>query len=115
MLEGEFEEAPPAPKPVTSFPKPASPAPELVRTTRTKGPVAGLEQRERGILQYSKVENRGGFFESDLAQQPWYLKLGVWLLALALFALVGWAAFRATSFFKQKVAGPDESVPVEGR
>ena len=106
VLEGALEEAPPAPKLPTSFPKPASPAPELVRTTRTKGPVAGLEQRERGILQYSKVENRGGFFESDLSQQPWYLKIGVWLLALALFALVGWAAFRATSFFKQKVAGP---------
>ena len=116
VLEGVLEEVAPAPKPVTSFPKPASPAPELVRTTRTKGPVAGLEQRERGILQYSRVENRGGFFESDLAQQPWYLKLGVWLLAIVLFALVGWAAFRATSFFKQKVAGPDpESAPVEGR
>jgi hypothetical protein len=116
VLEGALEEAPPAPKPMPSFPKPASPAPELVRTTRTKGPVAGLEQRERGILQYSKVENRGGFFESDLSQQPWYLKIGVWLLALVLFALVGWAAFRATSFFKQKVAGPDaDTAPAQER
>jgi len=116
VLEGALEDAPPAPKPVTSFPKPASPSPELVRTTRTKGPVAGLEQRERGILQYSKVENRGGFFESDLSQQPWYLKIGVWLLALALFALVGWAAFRATSFFKQKVAGPSaDTEPAQDR
>lgn len=98
VLEGVVEEAPPAPK---------LPAPELVRTTRTKTPVAGLEQRERGILQYSKVENRGGFFESDLGQQPWYTKLGVWLLALALFALIGWATFRATNFFKAKVASPD--------
>ena len=120
VLEGAFDEPPPAPvapvRPPTGFPKPASPAPELVRTTRTKGPVAGLEQRERGILQYSKVENRGGFFESDLAQQPWYLKLGIWLLAIVLFALLGWAAFRATSFFKQKIVSPDaETAPVQDR
>jgi hypothetical protein len=109
VLEGALDE--PAP-----FPRPASPAPELVRTTRTQTPVRGLEQRERGILQYSKVENRGGFFESDLAQQPWYLKLGVWLLALALCALVGWAAFRATSFFKEKVAGPSsDTAPAQDR
>jgi hypothetical protein len=116
VLEGALDEPPPSPKPVVPFPKPASPAPELVRTTRTKGPVAGLEQRERGILQYSKVENRGGFFESDISQQPWYLKIGVWLLALAVFALLGWAAFRATSFFKQKVAGPDsDTAPAQER
>jgi hypothetical protein len=109
VLEGALEEpapAPaPAPKPQPPFPKPASPAPELVRTARMAAP-GGLEQRERGILQYSKVERRGGFLQSDLAQQPWYVKLGVWLLALALFALVGWAAFRATSFFKDKISGP---------
>ena len=75
-----------------------------MRTARVAGPVRGLEQRERGVLQYSKVAPGGGFFQSELAQQPWYVKLGVWLLALALFALIGWAAYRATSFFKQKTA-----------
>ena len=125
VLEGALDEPPPEPivpaapvapaRPAAGFPKPASPAPELVRTTRTKGPVAGLEQRERGILQYSKIQSHGGFFQTDLAQQPWYLKLGVWLLALALFALVGWAAFKASSFFKQKIAGTEEITPVEAR
>jgi hypothetical protein len=103
VLEGAHEE----PKPQPAFPKPASPSPELVRTARMASPARGaLEQRERGILQYSKVESRGGFIQADLAQQPWYVKLGVWLLALAIFALVGWAAFHATSFFKEKISGP---------
>jgi len=109
VLEGEWQAPAPAPRPQPVFPKPASPAPELVRTARTPSPNAprALEQRERGVLQYSKVEAQGGFFQSDLSQQPWYLKLGVWLLAIALFVLLGWAAFQATSFFKEKVAGPD--------
>ncbi len=127
VLEGALDEPPPArrepppaPKPVVPFPKPASPSPELVRTARMQNParggVGGLEQRERGILQYSKVENRGGLFEADIAQQPWYTKLGLWLLALALCALLGWAAFRATSFFKEKVAGPSsDTAPAEER
>lgn len=76
----------------------------------------GLEQRERGVLQYSKVESGGGFFQAELSQQPWFVKLGVWLLALALFALIGWAAFRATSFFRQKVAGPSsDTSPAQDR
>jgi len=109
VLEGALEAPPtiPAPaRPPAGFPKPANPAPELVRTART--PVRGLEQRERGVLQYSKVENRGGLFQADLAQQPWYLKLALWLLAAVVCALLGWAAFRATSFFKEKVAGPTQ-------
>ena len=118
VLEGEWEapvSAPvpapipapaPAPRAQAPFPKPASPAPELVRTARTPAAsVRGLEQRERGVLQYNKVERQSGFFQSDLSQQPWYVKLGVWILALALFAAVGWCAFHATGFFKEKVAG----------
>jgi predicted component of type VI protein secretion system len=120
VLEGAWEAPAPAPppapapaqRPQPAFPKSASPAPELVRTARTPAPPRGLEQRERGILQYSKVEPQGGFFQTELSQQPWYVKLGIALLALALFALVGWAAFHATSFFKQKVAGAAvESAP----
>ncbi len=56
------------------------------------------------MLQYCKVENRQGFFQADLAQQPWYVKLGVWLLALLACAAAGYGAFRAAAFFKGKVA-----------
>ena len=124
VLEGEWEAPPAAPapapaaKPQPAFPKPASPSPELVRTARmpARGAPTGLEQRERGVLQYSKVENTGSFFQSELTQQPWYVQVGVWLLALALFAAIGWGAFHATSFFKAKVAGPaPEEAPADER
>jgi len=115
VLEGALEAPPtiPAPaRPPSGFPKPANPAPELVRTAHAaRTPVRGLEQRERGVLQYSKVANRSGLFQADFAQQPWYLKLALVLLALALCALAGWAAFRATGFFKEKVAGPGAETP----
>jgi pSer/pThr/pTyr-binding forkhead associated (FHA) protein len=103
----ELPPAPPAARPQAQppFPKPATPSPELVRTARMQG--RGLELRERGVLQYSKVETHGGLLQEELAQQPWYLKLGAWLCALLLFALVAWAAFHATSFFKEKVAGSE--------
>ena len=96
---------PPAPPP---FPKPANPSPELVSTARR--PTPGFEQRDRGVLQYSKVEAHGGFLQEELSQQPWYLKIGVWILALALCTLAAWAAFHATSFFKEKVVGPETPV-----
>lgn len=104
--------APPSRAPVLapSAPTQIRPKPALAAAAR------GLEHHDRGVLQYSKVEDRPGAFQADLAQQPWYVKLGAWLLALALFAAVGYGAFRAAAFFKGKVAAPaEENEPPQAR
>ena len=114
LEEIELEEAPePAvPKPVVPKPAvPASPAALAGPAAAGRKPIGGVQTKDRGILQYSKVENRGGLLQSDLAQAPWYTRLGLILGALLVFALLGWGAFRVTQFFKQKTAG--EPLPEE--
>ncbi|MFN0008153.1 MAG: FHA domain-containing protein [Planctomycetota bacterium] len=77
---------------------PARIATELERTTLAT-------PRSRGILQYKKIEDRPGFFASDLAQQPLWIRLGAALIALALFAAIFLFAFKGTSFLKGQAAG----------
>jgi len=81
----------------------------------TRAPVSGQggAAAARGLLQYSKVVERGGFAERDLAQQPWWIKGLIGVAALAVFALVFWLAFSGTSFFKGKLAGEAEPAAVE--
>lgn len=133
-LEGDWDAAAPAPAPAAPVPVPVpAPAPaaparahvaprtEPAAPARVEprsppvarpAPAGGLEHKDRGVLQFHKQTDQRGLFQSDLAQQPWYVKLAVWIAALLLFALVGWGAFRATGFFKQKVAGePAELEP----
>jgi len=109
LEEIELEEAPElaVPKPAV----PASPAALAGPAAAGRKPIGGVQTKDRGILQYSKVENRGGLLQSDLAQAPWYTRLGLILGALLVFALLGWGAFRVTQFFKQKTAG--EPLPEE--
>jgi predicted component of type VI protein secretion system len=57
---------------------------------------------KRGVLQYQRVADRPGFFHADLAQQPWWLKLALALVAIAVFLVLFWLAFRGTSFLKSK-------------
>lgn len=57
---------------------------------------------KRGVLQYQRVADRPGFFHADLAQQPWWLKLALALVAVAVFLALFWLAFRGTSFLKSK-------------
>jgi hypothetical protein len=97
--------APAAPTAPAANTHPAAP------TATARKPIGGVQTKDRGILQYSKVENRGGLLQSDLAQAPWYMRLGLILGALLVFALLGFFAFRATQFFKQKTAG--EPIPEE--
>ncbi|MBI5364591.1 MAG: FHA domain-containing protein [Planctomycetes bacterium] len=59
----------------------------------------------RAVLQFNKVEARGGFSHTDLAQQPAWVKLLIALGALLLFAALAWAAFHTASLFKQKAGG----------
>lgn len=120
LEEIELEEAPEPAVPKPAAPKPAAPAspavpasPAMLAGPAAAGrkPIGGVQTKDRGILQYSKVENRGGLLQSDLAQAPWYTRLGLILGALLVFALLGWGAFRVTQFFKQKTAG--EPLPEE--
>lgn len=114
LEEIELEEAPEPVAPKPAVPKPAAPAsPAALAGPAAAGrkPIGGVQTKDRGILQYNKVGNRGGLLQSDLAQAPWYTRLGLILGALLVFALLGWGAFRVTQFFKQKTAG--EPLPEE--
>ncbi len=125
LEEIELEEAPEPVAPKPAVPKPAVPKPVVPASLAApaspaalagpaaagRKPIGGVQTKDRGILQYSKVENRGGLLQSDLAQAPWYTRLGLILGALLVFALLGWGAFRVTQFFKQKTAG--EQLPEE--
>jgi hypothetical protein len=52
------------------------------------------------VLQYNRVENRPGFLGAELGQQPWWIQLAVGLLAVAVFVVIGWLAFRATLWMR---------------
>jgi hypothetical protein len=62
----------------------------------------GAAPANRAVLQYQRVADRPGLFNADIAQQPLWLKLALWLAALAVFAGVFWFAFQGTSFLKSK-------------
>lgn len=101
--------------------KEPEPDPEpLAATTlapRSVGGVAhraapAVETRSKGILQYHKIPDRGGFFASDLSQHPLWIKLVAGLIAVAVFAAIFLFAFKGTSILKSKVSG-EASAPEE--
>jgi predicted component of type VI protein secretion system len=97
----------PAPAPV------ARPAVSELERTVTSAPRPGAAvPRGRGVLQYQRIPDRPGFFASDLAQQPLWIRLGAGLLGLLLFAAIFLVAFRGTSFLKGRASGGPQ--PVEG-
>jgi hypothetical protein len=80
---------------------PAKPATFAQRAVVAPRP-SGVASANRSVLQYQRVQDRPGFFNADVAQQPLWLKLVLWLGALALFAGVFWFAFKGTTFLKSK-------------
>ena len=67
------------------------------------GAVPGVSMRpDHRILQFRRVAPRAGFFASEIGQQPIWVRAAVVLAALALFALLFWAAFRSTTFLKSR-------------
>jgi len=112
MEEISLEEEP------VSIPAPAPQRVERVATplerTVTSQPRPGEpEQRGPRILQYKRIQNRDGFFASDLAQQPLWIKFGAALLALALFGAIFLFAFKGTSFLKARASGGSAEIPEE--
>ena len=111
-----LEEDPAAPEPVTRPAAPARPgrvASELERTVLS-APRPGIAvPRGEGILQYKKIADRPGFFASDLAQQPLWIRFGVGLIAIAMFAAIFLFAFKGTAFLKKQASGG--SVEVGGQ
>ena len=97
--------AKPAPPPAPA--RPAALSPAAARASAPKRvAVGGVEAKDRGILQYHKVANRGGLMHSDLAQAPWYTRLGLLIGVLLASAALAFFAFKATSLLKSKAAGP---------
>lgn len=102
QLEEEPEPAPSQPAPRQApLPAPNRPAPAPSGARATPG-VGGVQAKDRGILQYSKVENRGGILHSDLAQAPWYTRMGIIVAVLVACAALAYFAFRATSLVKSR-------------
>lgn len=77
---------------------------------------AGPDVRTRDSrppLEFSRVEDRGGFLTGDLSQYPLWLRLAALLAALALFVGVFLFAFRGTALLKGKLGGGAPSGPFE--
>ena len=88
------EDPPPAPVPATP----------LERTATSIPRPGAPELRGPRILQYKRIPDREGFFGSDLAQQPLWIRLGAVLLALALFGAIFLFAFKGTSMLKARTS-----------
>jgi len=75
-------------------------------TVHRARPTAREEARpeSRGVLQHHRIPDREGFFASDLAQQPAWVRLAAGLLVVLVIAGLGWAAFKGTAFLRQRTA-----------
>jgi hypothetical protein len=49
------------------------------------------------VLQYRKVENRSGFFSTDLGQQPLLVRMLLYLLLVAVLGGLMWGAYQVTA------------------
>ena len=68
------------------------------------------ERSGERVLQYSKVENRGGLANADLSQIGGFAKFLIVVVALAVMAGLAWFAFSGAAWFKQRATGGDASV-----
>ena len=137
QLEGADEPAPPAPRPEfrppptpahaepeitlrrpAAPPAPAPVAPRAAPVDTGFGPApagAGAtisRNKERSgerVLQYSKVENRGGLANADLSQIGGFTKLLIVVFALAFTSALAWFAFSGAAWFKERASGAASS------
>jgi len=102
------------PPPTLPGPVAARPATPTARPATSPARVATTEVRGQRILQYNKIPDRDGFFASDLAQHPLWIKLGAALLALVVFAAIFLFAFKGTSLLKSRAGADSSAAPEEG-
>jgi pSer/pThr/pTyr-binding forkhead associated (FHA) protein len=98
-----------APRPVTAGTRP-SPLPTRSAPPARDVPARGVEVRDAGrqILQYSKVPERRGFFQSDLGQYPLWVRLAAGLLVAAVFVAVFYFAYRSMGALKERAVGVED-------
>lgn len=117
-LEGDWDDSVPAPQPSPRPSRPvatprSAPTPSRAESDRSRrraeavgGPIAGARSTTSGgrILQYSKVENQGGLFGSELSQLSGGARVVIYLLVIAGVAALGWGAFQLTAGAKRSSA-----------
>jgi hypothetical protein len=112
LEEEPVPEAAPSPPPPPPAPIERAAAP--LDRTATSIPRPGVpELRGARVLQYHRIADREGFFASDLAQQPLWIRAGAVLLALAVFAAIFFFAFKGTSILKSHAGGSPQEAPGE--
>lgn len=85
-------------------PPPAPPAPPAPRAP-AQASARGLSNGVPKVLQYHRIEDRGGFAASDLTQHPTWLRVLIVVCVLALGAAIAYFAFRGAIFVKGEVGG----------
>jgi hypothetical protein len=103
---------PTIPEPVAARPAPAAARPAAARPGIPRP--GTTEVRGQRILQYNKIADRDGFFASDLAQHPLWIKVGAALLALVVFAAIFLFAFKGTALLKSHASGGASAAPEDG-
>lgn len=111
QVEPRVRAATPSPAPVRAQPVDTGfgPAPAGAGATINRN----KERSGERILQYSKVEGRGGLANADLAQVGGFTKFLVVVAALAFAAGIAWFAFSGASWFKSRVGGGESETPAE--
>ena len=103
--------------PVAELPAPRMPVPpaaELGRTVANVKRTVLTESRSKPVLQYRRIQDRAGFFASDLAQYPLWIKAGAVLLGLLVAAAIFLLAFKGTSFLKSRTSAPSSDTAADG-
>ncbi len=109
----------PEPPPTLSVPPPraappAGPAEEVfleaageIELAARKAPAddsrAALAEQRGRVLQYHRFDDSGSKLSSELAQMPAWVRLSLWLLAVALLIAMFWLAFSGAAFVRGKV------------
>ena len=86
----------------------------LERTVANVRRTMQTEDRGKKVLQYNRIPDREGFFGSDLAQYPLWIKLGAVLFALVVSAAIFLVAFKGTSFLKAHTTNTEGGASEQG-
>lgn len=106
--------------PPPAAPSPASsPSPADTGFGRASAGAGGAISRSKErsgerVLQYHKLENRGGLANADLAQLSGPVKWTLVLFAVGLMAALAWLAFSGTAALKERLADEPLEAPADG-